>query len=197
MLLATLLVGTTSAASTLSEEGYGVVAFECDRNLVELPTADRQRKIPGNSYRLCFKPNQKALADGVGIEKIDYFNWELPYKDGIAEQEAVINGDGDNILSLLSCEQDGKSCYLDTMLATPFYVDSGSVLGYGAATLTGNQGKVEMERFLFPHDFNFKMVNADGAEMDADELNDLMQRMAAQEENEEGTKAETETEAEL
>jgi hypothetical protein len=194
LLSATLLVGTASAANTLSDEGYGVVVFECDSNLKQLPTVDRQKKIPATSYRLCFAPNQKALTDGVGIEKIDYFNWELTHRNGVAEQQAVIKGDGDNILSILTCEEDGKLCYLASMLGSPFYVDSGSVLGYGAATLTGNKGKVEMERFLFPKDFKFKMVNPDGTEMAEDEVNDLMGRMAEQEKTQEAAAAETEAE---
>lgn len=186
LLAATLFVGAAPAialGNKLTEDGYGVVLYECDKQLQELPTAERQRKIPGNSYRLCFAPNAKALADGVGIDKVDSFDWELQYKGGVAEQRAVINGDGDNILSVLTCNEDGKLCYLDSMLQTQFYVDAGSVLGYGVATLTGNKGQVEIERFLFPHDFKLKMVNPDGKEMTEDEINNLKQRMAHQEAN--------------
>ncbi len=175
---------TASAVNNKStHDGYSLEVFECDRNLKSLPTAERQRKIPGSSYRLCFQPNEKALADGVGIERIDHFNWELQHRDGVAKQQAVINGNGDNVLSILTCTENKKLCYLDSMLVTAFYVDSGSVLGYGAATFTGNNGAVVMERFLFPHDFKFTMLNADGSEMNEEELSGLMQRMAEQEAN--------------
>lgn len=155
--------------------------YECDRSLQPLSTEDRQQKVPGSSYRLCFQPNENALEDGIGIESIDSFTWELNHREGVTEQTAVVNGDGDNMLSLLTCQEDNKLCYLDSMLTTAFYVDSGSVLGYGVATLTGNKGKVEIERYLFPHDFKFTMVNPDGSEMSEEQVNDLMQRMAAQE----------------
>lgn len=174
----------SAATNKLTDDGYGVVVFECDKNLQSLSTEERQRKIPGSSYRLCFEPNEKALADGVGIERVDYFNWELQHRDGVAKQKAVIDGDGDNVLSILTCKEDKKLCYLESMLVTAFYVDSGSVLGSGAATLTGNKGVVEMERYLFPHEFKFTMLNADGSEMNEEEMSDLMQRMAEQEANE-------------
>lgn len=164
-----------------TEDGYAVVVYECDASLDEIPTAERHRKIQGSSYRLCFAPNKKALEDGIGMERIDFFNWEHTSKKGVAEQKAIIDGDGDNILSLLYCNEDHKLCYLDSMLGSPFYVDAGSVLGYGTATLTDNKGTVEVERWLFPHDFKFTMMNADGTEMNEEELRDLGEKLAAQE----------------
>jgi len=146
-----------------------------------LSTEHRQRKVKGSSYRICFKPNEKALEDGVAIERIDHFQWELHHKRGVVEQEAVVNGQGDNLLTILSCEDDGKICFLDSMLTVDFYIDGGSVLGYGEASLTGNRGKVEMERYLFPHDFKFTVLNPDGTEMTEDELADFRNRLEAQE----------------
>lgn len=185
LLLSILLICAKSSeptgANKVTADGYAVNVFECDRSLKPLSSENRQRKIPGSSYRLCFQPNENALEDGVGIESVDFFTWELNHREGVTEQKAVVNGNGDNILSVLTCQEDKKLCYLDSMLITAFYVDSGSVLGYGVATLTANKGQVEMERFLFPHDFKFTMVNADGSELNDEQVNDLMQRMAAQE----------------
>lgn len=168
-------------AKKVTEEGYAVEIFECDSNLEELSTENRQVKTQGSSYRFCFRPNQKALDDDVGIERINYFNWELLHKKGTAEQRAVIDGVGDNILSILTCNDDKKLCFLDSMLKAEFYVDSGSVLGYGLVTLSGEKGIVEIDRYLFPHNFKFTMVNADGTKMSDEELADFNERLAAQE----------------
>jgi hypothetical protein len=168
------------AKNKMTKDGYAIEIFECDKHLEELSTENRQRKIQGSSYRVCFRPNAKALEDGIGIERIEYFNWELFHKQGVAEQQAVFDGDGDNILTILTCNEDGKLCYLDSMLTVDFYVDSGSVLGYGEAVFTGNKGKVDMERYLFPHDFKFTMLNPDGTKMNDEDLANFRKRLEAQ-----------------
>ena len=167
-------------SNKVTEDGYRIEIFECDNNLDELSTENRQRKIQGFSYRICFRPNDKALEDGVGIESIIHFKWELQHKQGVTVQQAVLNNDGDNILTILTCKDDGKLCYLDSMLTSEFYVDAGSVLGYGEAVFTGNKGRVEMERYLFPHDFKFTMLNEDGSKMSDEELEDFRMRLEAQ-----------------
>jgi hypothetical protein len=169
------------AQNKITADGYKIEIFECDTNLEELSTENRQRKIQGSSYRICFRPNQKALDDGIGIERIDYFNWELFHSRGVTEQKAVTDGNGDDILTVLTCKDDGNLCYLDSMLISDFYVDAGSVLGYGEATLTENKGKIEMERYLFPHDFKFTMLNHDGTKMSDEDLEDFKRRLEAQE----------------
>lgn len=171
------------AKKLFTEDGYGVNVYECDKKFERLSTENRQKKVQGSSYRVCFRPNEKALEDGVSIKSIDYFNWEMEHKDGVAEQAAIINGQDDGILSILHCEEDGSLCYLESILGSPFYVDAGSVLGYGAATLTMDKGKVEMERFLFPHDFKFTMRHSDGSEMSEEEVQALLQAMENQEAN--------------
>jgi hypothetical protein len=168
------------ANKKVTEEGYRIEIFECDNNLDEISTENRQRKIQGSSYRICFRPNTKALEDGVGIESINHFKWELEHKLGITAQQAVLNNAGDNVLTMLTCNDDGKLCYLDSMLIADFYVDAGSVLGYGEAVFTGNKGTVEMERYLFPHDFKFTMLNDDGSKMSDEDLEDFRMRLEAQ-----------------
>lgn len=163
-----------------TDEGYGVNLFECDHELQALSTDNRQKKIQGEIFRMCMAPNPKSVEDGIFIERIDSFTWELEHKEGFVEQKAVIDGDGDNILSVLDCKADGSLCYVDSLLSYGFFVDTGSVLGYGKATLSGNNGTVDIERHLFPHDFKFTMKNADGSEMDADDLAELAERMGEQ-----------------
>lgn len=182
-ILSILFLWTVSAAPAdnpkyLTDAGYGVDLFECDANLQPLSTENRQQKIQGKIFRMCMAPNAKAIDDGISIQSIDNFTWELVHKAGIAEQPAVIDGDGDNILSTLYCNQEGSLCYVDSLLSVEFFVDTGSVLGYGKATLTGGQdATVDIERHLFPHDFKFTMKNADGSEMSAEEMADLAERM--------------------
>ena len=168
------------ANNKVTEDGYRIEIFECDNHLDELSTENRQRKIQGSSYRICFRPNDKALEDDIGIESITHFKWELEHKLGVTAQQAVLNNAGDNILTMLTCNDDGKLCYLDSMLTADFYVDAGSVLGYGEAIFKGNKGTVEMERYLFPHEFKFTMLNEDGSKMSDEDLEDFKMRLEAQ-----------------
>jgi hypothetical protein len=176
-----VICANAATEMTAQELGYRIDVYECDANLKMIPTEDRQVKNQGSVYRVCFRPNNKALEDGVGIKEIHSFAWELETKKGVVEQQAVINGNGDDVLSILNCEEDRKLCYLDSLLGSRFYVDPGSVLGYGEAYLTIGTGTVDMEKWLFQYDFKFTMKNPDGTEMNGEEAAELMARMDDQE----------------
>jgi hypothetical protein len=176
-----VICANAATEMTAQELGYRIDVYECDANLKMIPTEDRQVKNQGSVYRVCFRPNNKALEDGVGIKEINSFAWELETKKGVVEQQAVINGNGDDVLSILNCEEDRKLCYLDSMLGSRFYVDPGSVLGYGEAYLTMGTGTVDMEKWLFQYDFKFTMKNPDGTEMSGEKAAELMARMDDQE----------------
>ena len=137
-----------------TKEGYGVDVFECDDDLQLL--VERQKKVPGTTYRICYKPNQSALSADVKIEKVTDWYWDTTYDGGVAEMQAVKNGQGDGVLSDVKCKPDGSICRLDTMLPSKFHRNVGSVVGEGVVRLTTGQ-RVFAHRDLFVGDFKFSM----------------------------------------
>jgi len=125
---------------------YAVRAYECDSNNIELLGIDRVEKIIGNTIRICFVPTEETMMDGIGIEKIDSFNWS----HGKLVSKAVIDGTTDGILNAITCsnssgqdDEDGSDdsnvydvCVLQSMLGSEFYVGTGSIEGDGILTLT-------------------------------------------------------------
>lgn len=159
--------GATTAQSTppqrlsyFTKAGYGVDVFECDADLNPLPRNGRQKKKPGTTYRVCFRPNQAAIDADVGIEKIDDWYWDTTYDGGYAELHAVKGGKSDGALSSINCKPDGSICRLDTMLPSNFHLNPGSVVGEGRATLSSGHGQVFMHQDLFQGEFKFEMPEA-------------------------------------
>jgi hypothetical protein len=163
--------------------GYGVEVAECDENLdfIAVSSPDRQVKSQGSTIRICFRPNEKARDDGIGMREVESFTWEMDHKDGTAEQVAVKNGKDDGMLSYLSCQEGSKVCFLDTLLLANFYLNSGSVLGTGVAHLTFGSEPIEIEKWMFQADFKIRFTS-DGEEMTEEDQADLMQRLKDQEE---------------
>jgi hypothetical protein len=165
-----LALTVVNAEETAVELGYGVRIYECDGNLEELSFDDRQVKRKGSVYRICFAPNQKAEADGVGISKIDHFTFETEHDKGTALQKAIENGADDGAVTILTCGMGDSQnvCVLDTLLAAGFYRNTGSVLGTGEASMTKGAGKVELEKWLFQAKFNFVWTGPGGEEAEAE-----------------------------
>eukprot|EP00529_Nitzschia_sp_RCC80_P001963 CAMPEP_0113469716 /NCGR_PEP_ID=MMETSP0014_2-20120614/16048_1 /TAXON_ID=2857 /ORGANISM="Nitzschia sp." /LENGTH=239 /DNA_ID=CAMNT_0000362213 /DNA_START=137 /DNA_END=856 /DNA_ORIENTATION=+ /assembly_acc=CAM_ASM_000159 len=137
-----------------TKEGYGVDVFECDNELI--PLMERQKKVPGQTYRICYKPNYAAFSADVGIEKVTDWYWDTTYDGGVAEMQAVQDGQGDGVLSDVQCKPDGTICRLDTMLPSKFHRNPGSVVGEGVVRLTTGQ-RVFTHRDMFVGDFKFSM----------------------------------------
>ena len=153
-------------------EGYGVDVFECDNELKQL--VERQKKVPGQTYRICFVPNHAASNDEVGIEKVTDWYWDTTYDGGVAEMQAVKNGQGDGVLSDVQCKPDGTICRLDTMLPSKFHRNPGSVIGEGVVRLTTGQ-RVFTHRDMFVGDFKFSMP-----ELTEEELAELQKQYEEQ-----------------
>jgi hypothetical protein len=151
---AAVATGEPNRLSYFTKEGYGVDVFECDQELVEL--VERQTKRPGQTYRICFKPNQAAVDANVGIARINDWIWDTTYDGGIAELYAVKDGKGDGVLTDIRCKEDGSICRLDSMLPSKFHLNPGTVAGEGKAIMTSG-GAVLMHRDLFVGDFKFTM----------------------------------------
>jgi hypothetical protein len=168
---------------TAKEMGYGVQVAECDADLefIGSSSPDRQAKSQGSTMRICFRPNEKARDDGVGMRAVESFTWDMEHQDGAAVQVAVKNGKDDGMLSYLVCEEGSQVCYLDTMLTANFYVNAGSVQGTGVAHLTFGSEPIEIEKWMFQADFKIRFVS-DGEEMSEEDQEDLMKRLKDQEE---------------
>ena len=168
---------------TASEMGYGVEVAECDADLDFIATnsPDRQTKNQGSTMRICFRPNEKARDDGIGMRAVDSFTWEMDYEGGTAIQVAVKDGKDDGMLSYLVCEEGSKVCYLDTLLGANFYKNPGSVMGKGVAHLAFGSEPIDIEKWMFQADFKIRFVH-DGEEMSEEDQEDLKQRLRDQDE---------------
>lgn len=163
---------------TALELNYGVVAFECNDKLeMIVDQDDKSKKIIGTVHRICFEPNQVASEAGVGIKKINSWEWETSYDGGVAVQTAVTDGNGVGGLSHVECQDGGKICLLDTMLTTDFYQNAGSVLGKGEASFTAGTGTVVAKKDLFQVGFTMKFTNSDGEEMNDEETAELLKQV--------------------
>ena len=154
------MASTRERLPYFTKAGYGVDVFECDATLSELSEDERQKKkkkIPGTTYRVCFRPNQEAIDADVGIHSIDEWTWDTTYDGGVAVMNAITDGKGDGILSDIKCQPDGSICRLDSMLPSNFHLNAGTVVGEGRATLSDGQGSVFVHKDLFQAEFKFTM----------------------------------------
>ena len=147
---------------------YGVHTYECDGNLNVL--TDKQKKRVGQVYRICFKPNSIASESNVSIDQID--SWEWTFDDQV--QHAVIDGRGVGGVTEVRCQDEGDTCFMDSMLITSFYENPGSVIGKGTVSFTRGTGNVFVQFSLFQFKFNFNFVGGDGERMAAGEVAELL-----------------------
>lgn len=163
---------------TALELNYGVDVYECDSNLDLLEGTDRAKKVVATLIRICFVPNEETIEAGATIDKVNSFVWSTTTRDGDElVHEAVINGEGDNIMSALTCKDGGKICSLESLLSTNFYgQDTGSAIGIGEVTLTKGAGTVPANRDIFQLNFNVKFTNDDGTEMSEEEKAALFEK---------------------
>jgi hypothetical protein len=163
---------------TALELNYAVDAYECDSNFDMLKVEDRAKKVVATIIRICFVPNEEAIEAGASIDRVNSFVWSTTTRDGDdLEHEAVINGRGDNIMSALTCKDGGKICSLQSMLASNFYHDTGSVIGTGEATLTKGAGTVPLSRDIFQLSFEVILTNDNGSEMSEEEKAALFEKV--------------------
>ena len=166
---------------TATAAKYKVRAFECDDKYQQLSADDRQRKIQGVPARICLMPDEAAMQDGIAIETIESWDWETTFQGGEAKQKAVMNGEGDGMLSSSSCNDEGTLCVIDTMFGHKFFQNAGSVFGLGEVTLTGGAGTVPVSKDLFQTEFNFKFTHGPGGEeLSPEETQEVLKMMTEQ-----------------
>jgi hypothetical protein len=119
-----------------AEQVYYVEGWLCDPvNNERLVTAEPQTQ--GTPLRVCVKPTDEALADGVFMRRIESFTFQRDSQlGGLLSQTAVREGESANAgLTQLVCERGWELCYFDTLLNADFYFGAGSVTGFGEAWL--------------------------------------------------------------
>ena len=187
--LSILLLASSAAGETAAQPKYRVRAFECDDKYQALSTETRQRKIQGVPARICLQPDEAAMKDGVAIETINSWDWETTFQGGEVKQKAVMNGEGDGVLSAASCNDEGTLCAIDTMFGHKFFQNAGSVFGLGEVTLTSGAGTVPVHKDLFQTEFNFKFTHGPGGEqLSPEETQEVLRMMTEQQEQNKAAK---------
>jgi len=102
---------------TTTEKDYGAEAYLCDpaNPLVSL---DGTTFTQGSVVKVCVKPDQASIDDGLFLNFIDSFSWVR----GAIEQPAVAAGlQADNGLTQFSCAPGAAVCSFVSMLYADFY----------------------------------------------------------------------------
>jgi hypothetical protein len=128
-------VSPNNATAEEATQAYFVEGFLCDDNLQKV-SYDRPR-TQGSSLRVCVKPTDDALADGLKMRAVDSFSF---YKNQVGgaqiAQEALARGESANpSLTSLTCVRGTELCYFDTLLKAGFFSGAGTVEGFGEAWL--------------------------------------------------------------
>jgi hypothetical protein len=118
-----------------AEQAYFVEGFLCDQNNEKLVYDEPMTQ--GRTLRVCVKPRDDALADGVFMRRIESFTFQRADSvGGLLSQTAVREGESANAgLTQLVCERGWELCYFDTLLNADFYFGAGTVSGFGEAWL--------------------------------------------------------------
>ena len=128
-------VSPNNATAEEANQVYFVEGFLCDDTLQKV-TYDRPR-TQGSTLRVCVKPTDAALADGLKMRAVDSFSF---YRDQVGSvqitQEALARGESANpSLTTLICVRGTELCYFDTLLKAEFFYGAGNVQGFGEAWL--------------------------------------------------------------
>jgi hypothetical protein len=114
---------------------YLLEAFQCDTNMVELSTQQKQVvRNQGAIIRVCVRPDALARPDGIKMREIQSLTYTRA--SPIATQAAVENGAAAlNGLSDLTCDPGSEVCMVETILVADFYTITGVVSGSGVGSM--------------------------------------------------------------
>jgi hypothetical protein len=128
-------VSPNNATAEEAKQAYFVEGFLCDDTLQKV-SYDRPR-TQGSSLRVCVKPTDAALGDGLKMRAVDSFSFYRDQAGGAQiTQEALARGESANpSLTTLTCVRGTELCYFDTLLKAEFFSGAGSVQGFGEAWL--------------------------------------------------------------
>jgi hypothetical protein len=114
---------------------YLLEAFQCDTNMVELSTQQKQVvRNQGAIIRVCVRPDALARPDGIKMREIQSLTYTRANPS--ASQAAVENGAAAlNGLSDLTCDPGSDVCMVETILVADFYTITGVVSGSGVGSM--------------------------------------------------------------
>lgn len=132
-------VGSSVGASDRLDENarqvYYVEGFICDESNEMM--VSNEPFVQGKPVRVCVKPRDEALADGVKMRQVDSFTFYRDKDDGTQiTQTALRDGKSDNAeLTSVTCERGSELCWFETLLEAEFFYAPGITYGYGEAWL--------------------------------------------------------------
>jgi hypothetical protein len=129
-------VGPNDQNEEEAEQIYYVEGFLCDEKTNQ-PLMSASPRSQGSMVRVCVKPRDDALVDGVYMRRVDSFTFTRDdLLGGGISQEAVRDGrTANDALTQLECPRGVDLCYFDTLLRSDFYFGPGTVNGFGEAWL--------------------------------------------------------------
>jgi hypothetical protein len=130
-----LPVGPSDIRKENAHEIYLVEGFICDESNSLLDSEEPMKQ--GQKVRVCVKPTDEALADGIYMRRVDSFTFYRFREDGTQiTQLALRDGkSANNELTELKCLQGSELCWFETLLKADFYYKAGMIMGYGEAWL--------------------------------------------------------------
>ena len=127
-------VGPADVQKEDASQVYYVEGFICDQNNQEIKYT--QPKYQGSTIRVCVKPTDQALADGVFMRSVDSFTFQRVDGGSQITQTALTGGASANpALTTITCVRGSSLCYFDNLLKADFYYSPGTVSGFGEAWL--------------------------------------------------------------
>lgn len=128
-------VGPADRLDENARESYTVEGFICDESN-EILEADRPM-VQGERVRVCVKPTDRALEDGIFMRQVDSFTFYRFMEDGKQiTQTALVDGESASFeLTEITCPRGSALCWFETLLKAEFYYKPGMISGYGEAWL--------------------------------------------------------------
>ena len=120
-------------------KNWGVDVEMCDdkyRTIDNPPTIRNGEKL-----RLCARPTQRTINDGVTLGTIKSFYFE---REGDIIQDAVATYGTDDATNVFECERGSTLCVIETVLKNDFFFGPGEVKGEGVFFM--QWGKAEDDR---------------------------------------------------
>ena len=131
-----------------AEEAYFVVGFLCGND--NAPITYSEPRVQGSLVRVCVRPEDVALQDGIYMRSVQSFTFVREDFGGRqVTQAAVKDGASANpALTTLSCTRGTELCWFDTVLKGDFYYSPGTVSGFGEAWLQVRYEWIRSVHFL-------------------------------------------------
>lgn len=128
-------VGPADRLNENAQEMYKVDGFICDESNEALDM--NKPMVQGERVRVCVKPTDRALGDGIFMRQVDSFTFYRVKDDGSeVTQIALTDGMSANPeLTDITCPRGSTICWFETLLKADFYFKPGIIFGYGEAWL--------------------------------------------------------------